>query len=100
MGGQRAVHTQRHSGTPGVETPRYTWYNPETGATNVASGTSDLEWCKRVMRGDYLRKAGWTAFADEHGDYPFLVDTDIFCGHINPDGTIYPDRKTREAFGG
>ncbi len=82
------------------DTPRYTWHNPETGETNVAAGTSDLEWCKRVMRGDYLRRAGWGAFADEHGDYPFLVDTGIFCGHINPDGTVFPDRKTREEFGG
>ena len=82
------------------DTPRYSWYNPETGITNVASGTSDLEWCKRVMRGGYLTRSGWGAFADEHSDYPFLVDTGIFCGHINPDGTIYPDRKTRETFGG
>ena len=37
---------------------------------------------------NYLRKAGWADFADRQ--YPFLIDTDLFCWHINPDGTKYP----------
>jgi len=80
------------------DTPRYSWVNPETGMTNMATGTSDLEWCQRVMRGDYLRKAGWNAFVVEHGDYPFLCDTGMLCRHINPDGTQYPDRASLAFF--
>lgn len=71
------------------ETPRASWYNPETGETNQSVGTSDLEWCRRVIAGDYLRRSGWTAYADK--EYPFLVDTGLFCRHIQPDGTQYPD---------
>lgn len=80
------------------DTPRYSWVNPETGMTNMSTGTSDLEWCARVMRGDYLREAGWLEFADEHDQYPFLVDTGMFCRHINPDGTQFPDKASLSFF--
>ena len=73
-------------------TPRESWYNPETNRTNMATGTSDLAWCRRVIEGDYLRKAGWSDFADK--EYPFLVDTNICCWHCNPNGEMFPDRKT------
>jgi hypothetical protein len=56
----------------------------------LATGTSDLDWCNRVIEGDYLRKAGWEKHADEHPKYPFLVDTGLFCRHINPDGEMFP----------
>lgn len=79
------------------DTPRTSWYNPETNRTNMATGTSDLEWCQRVMQGDYMRRSGWTEFVGR--EYPFLVDTNIFCWHINPDGTHYPDRRTAQAWG-
>lgn len=74
------------------DTPRSSWYNPDTNMTNMATGTSDLEWCQRVIQGDYLRKAGWFDFADRQ--YPFIVDTGICCGHINPDGQMFPDKRT------
>lgn len=77
-------------------TPRTSWYNPETDVTNVSTGTSDLEWCKRVVEGDYLRKSGWTYHADKQ--FPFIVDTNIFCHHCNPDGTMFPDVRTRKSF--
>jgi hypothetical protein len=82
------------------DTPRYSWVNPETGMTNMSTGTSDLEWCQRVIRGDYLRKAGWGAFADEHGEYPFLCDTGLFCKHINPSGETFPDKASLAYFEG
>jgi hypothetical protein len=66
------------------------WFNEETGQFNTTSGTSDLAWCSRIMDGDYLRKAGWGVFADEHPQYPFLVDTNLFSYHINRDGTKFP----------
>lgn len=71
-------------------TPRRSWLDEKTGQFNTTQGTSDLAWCSRVMEGDYLRKAGWTAYADEHPQYPFLVDTNIFSWHVNPDGTRFP----------
>lgn len=74
------------------DTPRYSWQNPETGFVNMSVGTSDLEWCKKVIQGDYLRRAGWYDMVDY--EYPFLVDTGIFCRHCNPDGTMFPDSKT------
>lgn len=69
------------------DTPRKAWFDPQRGSGTV-SGTSDLEWCTRVIEGDYLRKAGWDEFADK--EYPFLMDTSIFCRHINPDGEQFP----------
>lgn len=70
-------------------TPREGWFNPETGQYNVTATTSDLEWCDRVMRGDYLRRAGWPM---DKQWWPFLVDTNIFCWHINPDGRTFPSK--------
>ena len=78
------------------ETPRTSWSDPETGLTNMAVGTSDLEWCRRVIEGDYLRKSGWTDYAGR--EYPFIVDTGLFCRHINPDGTQYPDKQSVAQF--
>lgn len=69
-------------------TPRDLWFDPETEQFNMTQGTSDLDWCTRVMKGDYFRKAGWDKYADM--EYPFLVDTNIFCKHINNDGEQFP----------
>lgn len=72
------------------ETPRFMFLEKGTGRLSTSAGTSDLEWCTRVIKQDFLRKAGWTAHADEHQEWPFLVDTNIFCRHINPDGEQFP----------
>lgn len=73
-------------------TPRDVWHDPETGFYNTISGTSDLDWCARVIAGDYMRKAGWGTYVDGLPDprYPFLVDTNIWTWHIQPDGQRYP----------
>lgn len=93
------VTKRDHNGVPTAgettrrvfDTPRRGWFDEATGQFNTTSGTSDLDWCERVIAGDYLRKAGWGKFADEHPKYPFLVDTkNLFCKHIAPDGTQYP----------
>lgn len=76
------------------DTPRTAWYNPETNRYNMATGTSDLEWCHRVIRDGYLQRAGWGHVASEHPEYPFLIDTAICCAHVNPDGQSFPDKKT------
>lgn len=69
------------------ETPVKQWINPETGDVNTVTGTSDLDWCTKVMEGSYFKKAGWDAF--QRKKYPFLVDTSIRCMHITPDGVQY-----------
>ncbi len=69
------------------ETPVRSWINPETGMVNTITGTSDLDWCTKVMRGGYFKKAGWGAF--QRKKYPFLVDTALRCQHITPDGRIF-----------
>jgi len=70
------------------ETPRKMWYDPQTGVHNAVSGTSDLAFCDRVMQGEYFRKAGWEEY--QAMKYPFLVDTNLFCKHVDPDGAMYP----------
>lgn len=74
------------------DTPRDLWFNPESRETYSQTGTSDLNWCTRIMDGDYMRRAGWEDYLDKLPDkrYPFLVDTNIFCQHINPDGQTFP----------
>lgn len=69
------------------ETPSGVTTDPETGAFRVASGTSDLYWCDRVMKEKVLQRCGWK----DLGKYPFLVDTNIFCRHIDlQSGLQYP----------
>lgn len=51
-------------------------------------GTSDLEWCSRVMKEKIFEKAGWPEFQKKK--YPFLVDTNIFVRHIDDKGRQYP----------
>jgi hypothetical protein len=70
------------------ETPRNVWIDPTTHQFNSESGTSDLAWCDRVMKGGFFEKAGWKEYQEK--EYPFCVDTNIFCKHIDPDGQQYP----------
>lgn len=66
----------------------------EDGTISVSSGTSDLHWCRRVIEGDFFAKSGWTEFQER--EWPFLVDTRIACGHITPDGQVFPSGWTTE----
>lgn len=70
------------------ETPRHLWINPETGQFNTVTGTSDLDWCTRIMKEGFFKKAGWDEFQEK--EYPFLVDTQIFCKHIEMNGEQFP----------
>jgi len=70
------------------ETPRNLWFDPEQNQFNTTCGTSDLDWCTRVMEGGYFKKAGWKKYQKKK--WPFLVDTEIFCKHIGMDGQQYP----------
>lgn len=68
------------------ETPMKTWFNEESGAQETLVGTSDLDFCNRVIKGGYLKD--WPKVAKK--EFPFLIDTSIFCRHIESDGTQYP----------
>jgi hypothetical protein len=70
------------------ETPRKLWYDPQSGMQNTVSGTSDLAFCDRVMKDRIFEKAGWGEY--QKMQYPFLIDTNLFSKHIDPDGTQYP----------
>jgi hypothetical protein len=64
-------------------------YVTEDGHFNTLSGTSDLLWCTRVIDGDFLKKSGWNKYKNKK--YPFLIDTSIFCKHIDRHtGVQYP----------
>lgn len=70
------------------DSPTQSWFNEETGAQETLVGTSDLDFCTRVIRGDYLTKAGFPEIAKKK--YPFLIDTNIFAKHIEKDGRQFP----------
>lgn len=70
------------------DTPRNMWFDPESREHNLVTGTSDLDWCTRVMKEEFLAKAGWNSFQEK--EFPFLVDTNIFCKHIDPGGEQFP----------
>lgn len=73
------------------ETPAKVWYDPEDGVHKTACGTSDLFWCDRVMKEKVMERSGWKDFAKKHPKYPFMVDTNIACMHIDLNtGKQYP----------
>jgi hypothetical protein len=70
------------------ETPARTWFDPETMNWYTQTGTEDLEWCMQLVEKDIFARAGWKEIQEK--EYPFLVDTNIFCRHIDWDGIQYP----------
>ena len=69
-------------------TKREAGINPETGGYYRKMGTSDLEWCDRILDHGLLKEAGFKEAARKK--YPFPVDTSIACGHIDlSSGRIY-----------
>lgn len=70
------------------EQPNSMWFDEETGGIIAKGGTTDLQWCARLMEGGLFAKAGWPKF--QKMKYPFLVDTRIFIKHIDPTGVMWP----------
>lgn len=68
--------------------PESVEFSQELGVVKTLTGTSDLDFCTRVMEEKIFEKAGWDAY--QKMEFPFLVDTNIFCTHIDPHGNIYP----------
>jgi len=73
------------------ETPRNSWFDPETNRYAQRTGTEDLYWCDRVINEKVFEKCGnkrWAKFGKMK--FPFLCDTDIFGRHIDNSGRTYP----------
>lgn len=68
--------------------PNETSVDPETGGWLGNNGTSDLQWCERLMKDGYFEKAGWPEYQKK--EFPFLVDTTILVKHIDNNGTQWP----------
>lgn len=62
--------------------------NPEKKGYETIGGTTDLEWCKRIIEEDLFTKAGFPEFGKKKN--PFLVDTNIFVYHIDQNGQKWP----------
>ena len=74
---REVFHTMREAG-----------YDPETDGYWKKLGTSDLEFCDKVIDEGYLKEAGFEYAASL--EWPFPVDTDIRCGHIElSSGTMF-----------
>ena len=78
------------------ETPAKTWYDAEKRSWFTATGTEDLTFCSRVMDEGVFEKAGWSEF--EGKEFPFLIDTSLFCRHIDQDGIQYPVNGEEQEF--
>jgi hypothetical protein len=71
------------------DTPRKQFMDPETLSITNIMGTQDLDWCKKIIDGKILKRSGWGNVGKRK--YPFLVDTSIFCRHIDINtGRQYP----------
>jgi hypothetical protein len=70
------------------DTLSQTWFNEENGANETLASTSDLNFCTRVINGNYLAKAGFDKVAKMK--YPYLIDTNIFAQHIAENGVQFP----------
>ena len=73
------------------ETPREAWFDPESQKYSMKVGTEDLFWCDRIRKEKVFEKCGVPKFAKyQKMKYPFLLDTSIFCRHIDESGRQYP----------
>ncbi len=70
------------------ETPSRVFYDPESKSFHTQIGTEDLEFCSRIMRDGIFEKAGWPKYAKKR--FPFMIDTKLFCWHIDENGIKYP----------
>lgn len=78
--------------------PNEHFSDPEAGGSLSNSGTSDLEFCHRIMTNGYFEKAGFPEYQKK--EFPFLVDTRIFVNHIDNNGVMYPLNLPREFLDG
>jgi hypothetical protein len=79
------------------KTPGYTGFNPEKLAAIVETGTEDLHFCRDLQEHKILEKTGWDKEVPDL-QYPVMVDTSVFCRHIDHAGVQYPSMGEEEQF--
>lgn len=70
------------------ETPQKAWLDHQKGQWFTQTGTEDLNFSWKLIEKGYFKKAGWPEYQKKK--YPFLVDTSLFCRHIDQNGIQYP----------
>lgn len=70
--------------------PAEVTFDPEKREVSISVGTEDLAFLEKVIKRGVLKKAGWKKFDGLR--YPFIVDTSLFCRHIDDSGVQYPAR--------
>lgn len=70
------------------DTPAKIFYDVDTLLAGAITGTEDINWCQRVVKDKIFEKAGFPEYQEKEN--PFLVDTSIFCKHIDAHGRQYP----------
>ena len=78
------------------ETPIRMWEDPKTQSWQTSIGTEDLAWCDKVKENGIFRKAGWPEYQKK--PYPFLLDTAVYCTHIDNSGNRYPSQGEEKFF--
>jgi len=70
------------------QTPSKIHYDPETLNYGIHAGTEDIDWCIRVINDRVFERAGFPEYQEK--EHPFLIDTSIYCKHIDWSGRQYP----------
>ncbi len=70
------------------QAPNEQWFDLDLGIMKSVAGTSDLRLCERIIKDKIFEKAGWSEYAKK--EYPYLIDTTIFTGHIDERGFNFP----------
>lgn len=70
------------------ETPSRVLFDLETMSSGGFTGTEDINFCNRIINDNIFEKAGFPEYKEK--EFPFLVDTSIFCTHIDQNGNQYP----------
>jgi hypothetical protein len=60
----------------------------EDAMQNAYVGTEDLDFYDRIHKEKCYADAGWPVI--QRKKFPILIDTSIFCRHIDPSGRQYP----------
>lgn len=76
------------------ETPAKAW--KEDGYWQTLSGTEDLNWSWKVIANGIFKKAGWPEY--QRKKFPFMIDTALFCRHIDINGIQYPNAGEEHFF--
>lgn len=71
-------------------------WDPEKLTWTTKGGTEDIHFYHRLIDDGILKKAGWPEYQKKK--YPFLVDTQLFCRHIDWNGVQYPSAGEEKAF--